>query len=100
MMQSHARIATDKAARYMTQLARHWSHKFEVELEEARARIALPMGTCAMAAAAGGLTVTVAAPAAEELARMETVVADHLARFAFREPELKIEWRRIEGPQA
>lgn len=31
---------------------------------------------------------------AEGLARVENVVASHLKRFAFREPDLAVEWRR------
>ncbi len=91
-MQSHAHTATDKAARYMTQLAKHWSHKFATELDAQHARIELPMGVCRMEAYPDALEVTVEAADAAALARMETVVADHLSRFAFREPDLKWAW--------
>ena len=36
-MESHARVATEKAARYMIQLAKHWSHKFEVRYDDTSA---------------------------------------------------------------
>ncbi len=49
-LQAHARAATDKGARYMTQLAKHWSHKFETEFDERTARIELPVGTCRITA--------------------------------------------------
>jgi hypothetical protein len=93
-MRSHARAGTDKAARYMTQLAKHWSHKFETAFDERHARIDLPMGPCLMTAQPDALEVTVEAADAQALARMEQVVAAHLARFAFREPDLTLEWRR------
>ena len=93
-MQSHARLTTDKAARYMTQLAKHWSHRFEVALDAASARIPLPLGTCVMAADAEGLDVTVEAPLLESLAKLEDVVAEHLLRFAFREPVTRLAWTR------
>ncbi|MGR4865527.1 DUF2218 domain-containing protein [Caulobacter sp. LARHSG274] len=93
-MQSHARLTTDKAARYMTQLAKHWSHRFEVALDATSARIPLPLGTCVMLAEPDGLNVTVEAPVMESLARLEDVVAEHLLRFAFREPVTRLAWTR------
>lgn len=96
-MRSQGRASTDKAARYMTQLAKHWSHRFDVRYDERTAHIPLPAGPCDLRAEPDALVISLVADDEEGLARMETVVADHLARFAFREPELKIEWRRIEG---
>jgi hypothetical protein len=93
-MQSHARLNTDKAARYMTQLAQHWSHEFEVALDSTSARIPLPVGTCIMLAEPDGLNVTVEAPVMASLALLEDVVADHLLRFAFREPVTRLAWTR------
>lgn len=93
-MQSHARLNTDKAARYMTQLAKHWSHRFEVTFDATSARIPLPLGICLMRAEHDGLSVTVEAPILESLARLEDVVAEHLLRFAFREPITRLAWTR------
>ena len=93
-MQSHARLNTDKAARYMTQLAKHWSHKFEVQLDATSARIPLPVGTCVMLVEPDGLNVTVEAAELDSLARLEDVVAEHLLRFAFREPAGRLAWTR------
>lgn len=94
MMQSHARLTTDKAVRYMTQLAKHWSHRFEVSLDAVSARIPLPLGTCVMAADPEGLDVTVEAADPAGLTRLEDVVAEHLLRFAFREPVERLAWTR------
>nr|WP_295113665.1 DUF2218 domain-containing protein [uncultured Caulobacter sp.] len=93
-MESHARVATEKAARYMTQLAKHWSHKFEVRYDEASAFFPLPAGNCRMTAHPDGLDITVEAVDLEGLARLEDVVAKHLDRFAFREGELQYGWTR------
>lgn len=93
-MQSHARLNTDKAARYMTQLARHWSHEYAVALDATSARIPLPLGACVMLAEPDGLNVTVEAPVMASLARLEDVVAEHLLRFAFREPIGRLAWTR------
>lgn len=93
-MQSHARLTTDKAARYMTQLARHWSHKFAVTLDETTARIPLPIGDCRMTADASGLDITVETAHPDGLARLEDVVGEHLLRFAFREGVETLAWTR------
>ena len=93
-MQAQALAATAHAARYMTQLAKHWSHRFETSLDATSATIALPIGACRMTAGPDTLEVTVEAEDAEGLGRLETVVAEHLARFAFREPELALDWVR------
>lgn len=93
-MRSHARLNTDKAARYMTQLAKHWSHKFEVSHDDISALIPLPLGTCGMLADAQGLDITLEAVDLEGLARLEDVVAEHLLRFAFREPDGRLAWTR------
>ena len=95
LMQSHARLPTDKAARYMTQLAKHWSHKFVVSLDETTARIPLPIGDCRMVADAEGLDISVEAPSPEGLTRLEDVVAEHLLRFAFRENVQTLAWTRV-----
>jgi hypothetical protein len=93
-MQSHARLNTDQAARYMTQLAKHWSHAFEVAFDAASARIPLPVGTCILLAEPDGLNVTVEASEMADLTQLEDVVAAHLMRFAFREPVGRLAWTR------
>lgn len=93
-MQSQARLTTDNAARYMTQLAKHWSHKVVVTLDETTARIPLQLGDCRMMADETGLDVTVETSSLEGLARLEDVVSDHLLRFAFREGIEKLVWAR------
>jgi hypothetical protein len=93
-MRSHARLNTDQAARYMTQLARHWAHEYDVALDATSARIPLPLGRCILLAEPDGLNVTVEAPVMESLIRLEDVVAGHLLRLAFREPVDRLGWTR------
>ncbi len=93
-MQSHARLSTDRAARYMTQLGKHWSQKFPVLLGEADCEITLPVGRCVMRADAEGLDVEAVAEDEAALAKLEDVIASHLARFAFREGEVTLGWTR------
>jgi hypothetical protein len=52
----------------------------------------LPLGSADLAAGDMALTVTCEVPADGDLDRMQTVVAEHLNRFAFREGELEFQW--------
>ena len=87
-----ARVPTDKAARYMTQLAKHWSHKFEVQFTPTAATIDLPLGRCELAADDQALEVTLKGTPHVDMARFKTVVAEHLQRFGHRET-LTFDWR-------
>ncbi|MDQ0465684.1 hypothetical protein QO010_003473 [Caulobacter ginsengisoli] len=93
-MESHASLKTASAARYLSQLCKHWGHCFPVNFDAAEGRIDLPSGPCLLWADAGELRITIRAAEAPVLARMEDVVAEHLARFAFREGEVKLAWTR------
>jgi hypothetical protein len=93
MMRSTAKVATDKAARYLTQLTRHFAHKLPASLDgKEGGRIEFPFGTCALAAETDGLCLSVEAENVMDLTRLEKVVADHLTRFMFREPA-PVEWK-------
>lgn len=92
-MTSTVRLPTAAGSRYLQQLCKHWGHKFEVSFTPEHGEIALPLGACVLDADAEGLTVRLTPAPEADLDRFETVVADHLARFAFRE-ELAFDWRR------
>ena len=92
MMRSTANVATDKAARYMSQLCKHFAHKIPATLDGATGgRIEFPFGVCALAAEQAALHLSVEAENVQDLSRMEKVIADHLQRFAFREP-VEVSW--------
>lgn len=94
MMRSTAKVATDKAARYMTQLCKHFAHKLPASLDgKEGGRIEFPIGTCALAAETDGLVLSVEAENVPDLTRLEKVVADHLIRFMFREPPGEVAWK-------
>jgi len=92
MPQSSAHFMTQHGSRYLQQLCKHFGHKVPVTFTQTVGEIRLPFGHCALAASDKALTLTASSPAAD-LARVEKVMGDHLARFAFREaPTLK--WQR------
>lgn len=92
---SQALVPTEHASRYLQQLCKHWSHKFDVEFTAQNGRIAFDEDQIVtLTADESALHLTVTAPQAN-LPRMEQVVADHITRFAFRE-ELVFNWLRSE----
>ncbi|MBP2309319.1 DUF2218 domain-containing protein [Azospirillum melinis] len=89
MAASTARIATPNGRRYMTQLCKHWAHKFEVVYDETQGLVPFAADRrCRMAADDAGLTLTIEIEDAGQMERMQEVVIDHLKRFAFREETL------------
>lgn len=95
LLSSEARVATAVPQRYLGQLCKHFRHKLPVELSEHHGRIAFPAGACELDVPHGTelLVLRVTAENTETLARLEEVVASHLARFAFREA-LEVAWTR------
>lgn len=86
-------IPTENAGRYLQQLAKHWSHKFDVTFNDKEATIALPEVDLAMTAQNGSLHLMLTSENTEELEVMKTVVAEHLDRFAFKEAPLPFNWQ-------
>ncbi len=90
---SEARVRTAKAARYLSQLVKHFAHRLEATQDGRAGRLAFPFGTCTLEADPDLLVLRAEAADEPTLARLEEVVARHLERFAFRE-ELSIVWNR------
>ena len=97
MPSSHVDVATDHASRYLQQLCKHWAHKFPVEFNPTHGTIDLTsLGRTVMDADASALHITVSTDEGGSLERLESVVADHIKRFAFRE-ELTFDWKRTQA---
>lgn len=90
---SEARVVTAHASRYLQQLCKHFAHKLpETTFDPQTGRIPFPMGTCDLEATAGDtLLLRATASTAEDLERLQGVLASHLVRFAFRE-DLVVAW--------
>ena len=87
-----ATAKTDHAARYLQQLAMHWSHKARVNMTPQVATIAFPNGDhLALQASANRLTLQVFAHDDGHLPQFREVIEKHILRFAFRE-ELTFSW--------
>lgn len=92
MAQSSADVKTESGSKYLQQLCKHWSHKMQTECDALHGRVDFPTGAqLLLVANSNVLRLELKTESADTLARMQGVVADHLARFAFRE-ELVFEW--------
>lgn len=85
-------VPTTHGSRYLQQLCKHWSHKFETRFDAGEGEIAFPMGPIRMTAGADALTVVIEPGPDVDVERFKMVVAEHLDRFAFREAPLAFEW--------
>lgn len=91
MATSRARLDTPQAKRLMTRLGRHWSHKFEVEMDEER--LLVPFSEEArvtLLASDAVLDIEIEHPEAEG-ETLQTVVAEHLQRFS-KDEALRFDW--------
>ena len=91
MTRRTASFTTPRASSYLQQLCKHFGHKVPVEITPRSGRIELPFGVCQLAARDEVLTLQVEG-ASPDIARLEKVISDHLARFAFRENPV-LDWR-------
>lgn len=94
MQERRSEVKTEKGSRYLQQLCKHWGHRFPVESGADYGEIALPLGPCTLRASDESLVIVVKSGAAEDVAKLQEVVEDHIRRFAFRE-ELDFDWRPV-----
>lgn len=80
-----AQIRTDKAARYIAQLCRHFRHKVPATWDDTSGQANFATGSCRMAADGSILTLTCQAETEDGLQRVRLIVDDHIRRFAWRE---------------
>lgn len=89
---SLADVSTANASRYLQQLCKHWSHKFQVEFDAHTGKIPFSDDAQLILSANGDVLSLRLDATPERLPTLEQVVDEHLKRFAFRE-ELHIDWR-------
>ncbi|GAA4077675.1 DUF2218 domain-containing protein [Nonomuraea soli] len=84
-------VETERAARYLVQLCKHFAHKVPAEWTDEEGTARFDWGTCVMRASGGALHLEVSAPDEESLGRVRYVVTDHLERFGTRD-SLVVTW--------
>ena len=93
-MRSSSTIVTENGQRYMAQLCKHFAHRVPAILGEREGKISFDSGEVHLRASPATLMIRAEAGAKDALTRLEGVVESHLKRFAFREPDLAVEWSR------
>jgi len=89
-----ADIPTGEGSRYLQQICKHWSHKFEVTFTPQEGRVPFSAeNVCLLKVSPEALYVRVEALDAGEAARLGDVVFRHLERFSFRDPLPAPIWR-------
>lgn len=96
MPKAMSSFETERAARYLQAMCRHFAHKVQVSYDAERGTAAMPFGTLNMCARDGALHFEIEADDDFLLARMKHVIFDHIARFAFREKLQNLDWRACE----
>lgn len=97
MPASETRVVTPSASKYLQQLCKHWSHKYPVEFTPEKGMIPFTDGrVCRLEATAETLNLRVEVPSEDLLERMQTVVIEHLKRFAFRENLDGVVWTKLQ----
>lgn len=100
---SEARVPTDHAKKYVTQLGKHWSHNLEVSEQGTSVHVVFPKDArgadwpgdalVVLAPEEGALRCRIEASAAGQLEGLQGAVERHVDRFAFREAPLTFEWQ-------
>ncbi|MBZ6077283.1 DUF2218 domain-containing protein [Microvirga puerhi] len=92
MITSKSSVSTANASRYLQQLSKHWSHKFDVNYTATNSTIPFSEDrTAELVAEDDRLWITLTVPDEESRVRMQKVIEDHLNRFAFKET-LAYDW--------
>lgn len=91
---SEALVATDRPARYLGQLVKHFSHRIETTLadDNTSGEVHFGSGVGYLTAEPGGLRIRAVATDAESLPQLQDVIARHLVRFGQRD-ELVVNWQ-------
>ena len=103
MFSSIDHVPTKSGSKYVQQLAKHWSHNLQVELDAGHATVIFPRdargadwpgeGKVTMAAHADAIECRIDATAPGQLDGLKGALSRHLDRFAFREAPLTFDWQ-------
>ena len=95
---ARGRARTASSSKYLQQLCKHWSHKFDVDFSPSRGQVRFPSAVATMEANVDAVLVTIETDDPDSVEQLKSVVANHLDRFAFREAPLPFEWSATEHP--
>ena len=89
---ARGRATTASGSKYLQQLCKHWSHKFEVEFTPTQGQVRFASATATLEACADGLAVCIEADDPGSVEQLKETLTRHIDRFAFREAPLAFTW--------
>jgi len=95
MLEAEARIATNEASRYLTDLARAWVHSYPVRYDAITAEVELPGGELVMTADGDSLSLRLVGPEGEGFEAAKAMIAEHVDRAAGHETGVRCVWDRL-----
>jgi hypothetical protein len=96
-MRSSATVPTANARRYLGQLCQHFAHRVRATAGDREGAIGFSAGEVRLRAAPQTLMLVADADQPDGLNLIQEIVERHLRRYACREPDLAVEWRRAAG---
>jgi len=95
MLEAEARIATEEASRYLTELALAWVHTYPVRYDAITAEVALPGGELVMTADGDSLSLRLVGSEANAFDAAKATVAEHVDRAAGRDAGVRCVWNQL-----
>jgi len=95
MLEAEARIATNEASRYLTEVALAWVHTYPVRYDAMTAEVALPGGELVMTADGDSLTLRLVGEEGEAFESAKTMIAEHVDRAAGRDAGVRCVWNQL-----
>jgi hypothetical protein len=95
MLEVEARIATNEASRYLTELALAWVHTYPVRYDAITAEVELPGGELVMTADGDSLSLRLVGPEGPGFEAAKATIAKHVDRAAGRDAGVRCVWDQL-----
>jgi hypothetical protein len=95
MLEAEARIATNEASRYLTELAVAWIHTYPVRYDAITAEVELPGGELVMTADGDSLSLRLIGPEGEGFEAAKATIAEHVDRVAGHDAGVRCLWDQL-----
>lgn len=95
MPEVEARIATNEASRYLTELALAWVHTYPVRYDAITAEVEFPGGDLAMTADGDSLSLRLVGPEGEGFEATKDRIAKQVDRAAGRDTGVRCVWNQL-----
>ena len=95
MLEAEARIATNEASRYLTQVALAWVHTYPVRDDAITAEVQLPGGELVMTADGDSLSLRLTGPEGGGFEAAKRTIAEHVDRAAGRDAGVRCVWTQL-----